>query len=138
MSTDGKALLHRWFEEVWNNGRSDLIDELMAPNCVIHGLGPGPMGPADFKSFYEAYRGAFPDVRIHIDQAVAEGDLVAVHWSGTGTHRGSTLGFPATDKRVRFNGMTMGRVANNQLVEGWNSFDQLGMLQQLGVVTMPS
>ena len=138
MSAAGKALVHRWFEDVWNNGRSDLIDELMAPHCVIHGLGPEGMGPAEFKSFHQAYRGAFPDVTIRIDQAVAEGDLVAVCWSGTGTHRGNTLGFAATDRQVRFTGMTMARVANNQLVEGWNSFDQLGMLQQLGVVSMTS
>ena len=77
MSAAGKALVHRWFEDVWSGGRSDLIDELMAPHCVIHGLGPETMGPAEFKSFYQAYRGAFPDVTIRIDQSVGEGDLVA-------------------------------------------------------------
>ena len=137
MAGDGKALVQRWFEDVWNNGRSDLIDQLMAPDCVIHGLGPQTMGPAEFKAFHEAYRGAFPDVTIRIDQSVAEGDLVAVCWTGTGTHRGDTLGFAATGKSVRFHGMTMARIAGNQLVEGWNSFDQMGMLQQLGVTSIP-
>jgi steroid delta-isomerase-like uncharacterized protein len=137
MSAAGKALVHRWFEDVWNGGRSDLIDELMAPHCVFHGLGPETMGPVEFKSFYHAYRGAFPDVTIRIEQSVGEENLVAVCWTGSGTHRGDTLGFPATGKSVRFHGMTMARIADNRLVEGWNSFDQLGMLQQLGVAAIP-
>src|SRR5262245_52342114 len=137
MSAAGKALVHRWFEDVWNNGQADVIDQLMAPHCVIHGLGPQTMGPAEFKSFYQAYREAFPDVRIHIDQTVGEDNLVAVCWTGTGTHRGDTLGFPATGRAVRFRGMTLARVADNQLIEGCNSFDQLGMLQQLGVTSIP-
>jgi steroid delta-isomerase-like uncharacterized protein len=136
MAAGGKALVRRWFDEVWNSGRASAIDELMAPHCVIHGLGPAGMSPSDFKMFHAAYRNAFPDVNITIDQVVAEGDLVSACWSGTGTHRGDGLGFPATDKRVRFAGMMMARVADGKLVEGWNSFDQFGMLQQIGVIPM--
>ena len=65
---------------------------------------------------------------------VAEGDIVAARWSGTGTHRGDGLGIPATHISVKFSGMTFARIQNGKLVEGWNVFDQLGMLQQLGVV----
>ncbi len=134
MSADGKALIQRWFEEVWNKGRAAAIDEMMAPQCLVHGLGPDQHGAAAFKLFHTAYRNAFPDITIQIDQAVAEGDMVAVCWSGTGTHRGDGLGFPATGKQARFTGMTMARIANGRFVEGWNNFDQLGMLQQLGVM----
>ena len=138
MSSDNKALIRRWFEEVWNQGRIETIDELMAPGCVVHGLGAGVLdGPAGFKPFHASYRNAFPDVRLTIDDIVGEGSIVAARWSGTGTHRGNGLGLPATDRTVTFSGMTFARVENGKLVEGWNVFDQLSMLQQLGVVAAP-
>ena len=138
MSSDNKALVRRWFEEVWNNGRVEAIDELMGPRCVVHGLGPGTMdGPAGFKPFHASYRDAFPDVTLTIDDIVGEGSIVAARWSGTGTHRGNGLGLPATDRAIRFTGMTFARVENGKIVEGWNNFDQLGMFQQLGAIAAP-
>jgi steroid delta-isomerase-like uncharacterized protein len=82
-------------------------------------------------------RNAFPDLMIKIDELVEEGDLVAFRWHCTATHRGDGLGFPATGRPVSFNGMGFIRVERGKLVEGWNNFDQLGMLQQLGVVNPP-
>ncbi len=64
-------------------------------------------------------------------------DIVAARWSGTGTHRGDGLGFPATGRQVRLSGMTFVRIQNGKLVEGWNVFDQLGMFQQLDIVKLP-
>jgi len=92
----------------------------------------------DHASFHAAYRDAFPDVKIEIEDMVAEGDKVAFRWSATATHRGNGLKFAATNKPVRFAGMGIIRVENGKLAEGWNIFDQLGMLQQLGVVTLPA
>jgi steroid delta-isomerase-like uncharacterized protein len=137
MSTENKALLRRWFEEVWNRGRVEAIDELLSSDAVIHGLGADTHGPDGFKPFHAAYRSAFPDVTLRIDEIVAEGNIVALRWSGTGTHRGTGLGFDATGRRVQFSGMVFARVENGRLVEGWNNFDQLGMLQQLGVPNVP-
>jgi steroid delta-isomerase-like uncharacterized protein len=134
MSNGNKALVQRWFEEVWNKGRADAVDELLAADSVVHGLGPDLHGPTGFKSFHSAYRNAFPNIAIRVDHFVAEGDMVAVHWSGTGTHLGDGLGFAATNKPVNFTGMVFIRVANGKLAEGWNVFDQLGMLQQIGLV----
>ena len=114
------------------------IDELLASHAVVHGLGADLRGPAGFRPFHSAYRDAFPDVMIQIDDIVAQGDIVAARWSGTGTHRGEGLGFAATGRQVHFNGMVFVRVERGKLVEGWNNFDQLGMLQQLGVVNLPS
>ena|SRR5688572_14961163 len=138
MSTDNKALVHRWFEEVWNKGRAQAIDEMMARGCVIHGLGPDLRGPDGFKPFHASYRDAFPDVTLNVDDIASEGSLVAARWSGTGTHRGNGLGFPQTGRSVNFTGMSFVRIENGKIVEGWNNFDQLGMLQQLGVVNLPS
>jgi steroid delta-isomerase-like uncharacterized protein len=137
MSAENKVLMRTWFEEVWNRGRASAIDELLTSQAVIHGLGPQPKDVAAFKQFHTMYRSAFPDVRIQVNDVIAEGDKVAVRWSGSGTHRGNDLGFPATGTAIEFTGMTIGRIENGKLVEGWNVFDQLGMLQQLGVVNLP-
>lgn len=138
MSIENKALVQRWFSEVWNEGRADAIDEMLADDAVIHGLGANLQGPAEFKRFHSAYRNAYPDVTIDVDDLVAEGDMVAVRWSAIGTHRGDGLGFPATGRRAQFTGMVFVRIKDGRLVEGWNNFDQLGMLQQLGIVSLPS
>ena len=138
MADQGAALVKRWFDEVWTQGKAASIEELMSPGCVVHGLAAGTLDKAGFKQFHAAYRNAFPDVRITVDQAVSEGDMVAVRWSGTGTHKGDGLGFPATNKRVEFTGMTFVRVQDGKLVEGWNNFDQLAMFTQLGIVHLPN
>jgi steroid delta-isomerase-like uncharacterized protein len=137
MSAENKTVVRRWFEEVWNEGRESAIDELMAPHAVFHGLGPAMHGPAAFKLFYAAYRQALPDVRIVVDDLIAEGDRVALRWTATATHRGDGLGIPATGREVRFSGMGFARVERGQLVEGFNTFDQLGLLTQLGAVQQP-
>ena len=137
MSLEDKALIRRWFEEVWNQGRVEAIDEMLAEHGVIHRLGDDLRGPSGFKPFHASYRNAFPDVSIHVEDVVSEDGLVAARWSAAGTHRGGGLGFEATGRPVRFHGMTLARVEQGKLVEGWNVFDQLGMLQQIGVVALP-
>lgn len=137
MSVENKALIRRWFEEVWNKGREAAIDELLAARAVVHGLGPDLQGPDGFKAFYRAYRNAFPDVKVQLEEIITQGDMVAARWSGTGTHQGNGLGFPATGKQVQLRGMVFARVENGKLAEGWNNFDELGMLQQLGIVNPP-
>jgi steroid delta-isomerase-like uncharacterized protein len=136
VSADNKVIARKWFEEVWNKGRAAAIDEMCTASVAVHGLGPDMQGTGAFKQFHTAYRDAFPDVAIHIDGLIAEGDMVAVRWSGTGTHRGGGLGFPPTGRAIRFTGMAFLRIENGKLVEGWNNFDQLGMFQQLGVVNL--
>ena len=134
MFEENKALVQRWFAEVWNHGSSDAVDQLMSADAVVHGLGEPMTGPEGFKRFHAAYREAFPDVQVEVQDLIAEGDKVAFRWIATATHRGGSLGFAATNRNVRFEGMGIIRVRRGKLVEGWNTFDQLGMLQQLGVV----
>src|SRR5262245_20197020 len=138
MSIENKALVRRWFDQVWNKGRAESIDELLSDRSVVHGLGNDLIGPAGFKPFHAAYRNAFPDLTLQIDRLVAEDDIVAVHWSALATHAGDGLGFAASGTKVKFTGMAFIRVEGNKLVEGWNNFDQLGLLQQIGVVTLPA
>ena len=134
---ENKALVQRWFDEVWNKGREAAIGEMLAPHGVVHGVGPDMIGPEGFKRFHTPYRTAFPDVNVAIDDMVAEGDRVAFRWTATATHKGRLLDFPPTGKRVVFEGMGIVRVDNGLVVEGWNVLDQLGLLRQLGVVNLP-
>jgi steroid delta-isomerase-like uncharacterized protein len=137
MSPDNKALARRWFEEVWNKGRVEAIDEMFASDGRAYGLGDQPLGPSDFKTFHAAYRKAFPDMRIHIDHVIAEGDLVAMRWTVAATHRGELMGLVATGKPSRFEGMSFLRIRDGKIIEGWNVFDQLSMFKQLGVTNIP-
>jgi steroid delta-isomerase-like uncharacterized protein len=138
MSSENKAIVRRWFEEVWNQGRVETIDELFAPHGVAHGLGDDLRGPDQFKPFHAAFRQAFPNIRIVLDQMIAEGDKVAYSWTAEGTHHGHLMNIAPTGRSSRFDGMGIVRVQNGQIIEGWNVFDQLTMFQQLGVVQMPA
>jgi steroid delta-isomerase-like uncharacterized protein len=133
MSIENKTLVQKWFEEVWNKGRASAIDEMLAGGALVHGLGADLSGPGEFKQFHAAYRNAFPDIALHVDEIVAEGDLVAARWSGSATHTGDGLGVPGTGKPVHLTGMVIVRVEQGKIAEGWNNFDQFGMLQQLGL-----
>jgi steroid delta-isomerase-like uncharacterized protein len=138
MSEENKALFRRWFEEVWNNGRSEAIDEMFAAEGIAHGLtdvsGAELRGPDHFREFHRSFREAFPDIRVTVEDVVAEGDRVAGRCSARGTHRAATLGFAATDRPVAFEGMCIARIRDGQIVEAWNNFDFLTMYQQLGVL----
>jgi steroid delta-isomerase-like uncharacterized protein len=138
MSEENKALFRRWFEEVWNQGRAEAIDELFAADGVAHGLagagGEEMRGPAGFREFHRSFREAFPDIRITVEDILAEGDKVAVRCAVRATHRTDSLGFAATDRPVDFEGMCIVRVRDGQIVEAWNSFDFMSMYQQLGVI----
>jgi predicted ester cyclase len=137
MSTTAETLIRQWFEELWNQGREDAIDRLLAPNGIAHGL-PTPdhqpiVGPAAFKPFYRQFRQAFPDIQISIERAVSSGDFAAVHCRVTGTHRGDAFG-PATLRPVEFEGMCIVRTSGGQIVEGWNTFDFMTCFQQIGLL----
>jgi steroid delta-isomerase-like uncharacterized protein len=135
------ALMRRWFREVWNEGRTQTIYDLLAPD----GIGMGELedgtplrGPAEFAAFAERIRGAFPDINIVVDDAFGVGDKVVARWSGTMTHRGDHLGMAATGKKVRVTGMSMARIKDNKIIEGWENWDQLGMMKQIGVYAAPA
>jgi predicted ester cyclase len=137
MSAENKALVRRWFDEVWNKRRTDAIAEMMAPDAVVHGLGPELRGPSGFKPFHASFCDAFPTLRVELDDLIAEGDRVACRFTASVVHGGNGLGFAATNLPARFSGMTIARVKDGKIVEGWNVLDQVGMLTQLGVMKAP-
>jgi steroid delta-isomerase-like uncharacterized protein len=138
MSEENKAVARRIIEEVWNKKNLDAIDELIAADYVDHTLPPGvPPGRDGAKAFIGMYVNAFPDVKITIEDMIAKGDKVAIRWSATGTHTGELMGIPATGKQITVTGLDITRFAGGKSVEFWGQFDQMGMMQQLGVIPTP-
>ncbi|MBI4788257.1 MAG: ester cyclase [Chloroflexi bacterium] len=140
MSTEqNKATLRRFYEEVFNQGKYSVLDEICVPNYVSHSPGNPPGIPNNrdgLRQIIMMYRNAVPDIHFTIEDIMAEGDKVVCRWSSTGTHKGELLGIPATNKRATVTGTDITRCENGKLAEGWGVFDQLGLLQQLGVIPM--
>ncbi len=132
MENVNKRLARRWFEEVWNQRQTNTIDELMTDDSVCHSASGTLRGPQEFKDRNHAvFLSAFPDMRITVEGVVGEGDDVVVRWVVTGTHGGDTLGFPATGRTVSFTGMTWIRFSHGKMVEGWDCWNQTGLIHSL-------
>ena len=138
MSAENKELIHRWFEEVWNKGREDAIDEMFAEEGIANGLadesGAPLRGPSDFKPFFRKFRSAFPDIEVTVEDTVAEGDRIAARCRVSGTHKGEGLGFAATNRPIEFTGICIVRIKDGKIIEAWNNFDFMGMFQQINAI----
>jgi|SRR5262245_6412206 len=137
MSEQNKALLKRWFEEVWNQGSNEAIDELLDDEVVIHGLagpdGKDVQGSGAFREFHRQFRGAFPDISITVEDVIAEGDRVVARCSVRGNHTGESLGIAASNSPIEFGGIAIVKIRDGKFVEAWNNFDFLTMNRQLGI-----
>jgi steroid delta-isomerase-like uncharacterized protein len=138
ISEQHKALMRRWFEEVWNKGRAEAIAEMLAEDAVVQGLSDDaaiPLrGPEGFLPFHAQFRDAFPNIEVVVEDQIAEGDLVATRCSVRGKHEGDSLGFKATQAPVEFTGMAITRIKDGKIVEAWNNFDFMKMYKQLGAI----
>ena len=119
MSTDeGKALIGRFYEQVWNQGNLHAIDEICAPGfCHYDGVGRDTHDLASFRQYVAATLAAFPDLSLSLGELIAEGDKVAVHWTLHGTHQGTCLGIAPTGKQVELEGVSIYRIAEGTIVE---------------------
>src|SRR5215207_3996021 len=133
---ENKALARRVLEEMFNKGNLDVADELLAPDYVDHdpAMPEDIHGPEGFKEYVGAYRSAFSDLHVEIEDQIAEGDKVVTRWTGTGTHDGELAGIPPTSNRVRFPGMEIVRISEGKLVEGWEGYDMMNLMRELGVM----
>lgn len=138
MSDENRALIHRWFEEVWNKGRAEAIDELFADDGIANGLadesGEPLRGPSGFKPFFQKFREAFPNIEVIVEDTIAEGDKVAARCRVRGTHKGASLGVAATNNEIEFTGITIARIKDGKIVEAWNNFDFLSMSRQINAI----
>ncbi len=136
MAEENKALVRRWFEDLFNEGNLDVADEIIAPNHLGHDptLPDLPIGPEGQKQLVNLYRSAFPDARITIEEQVAEGDTVVTRWTGRGTHQGELMGVAPTGNQVTVTGIDIAHISEGKVVETWTIYDALGMLQQIGAI----
>jgi steroid delta-isomerase-like uncharacterized protein len=128
-----KQMLRRFVEQVWNQGDLDAADKYFFPDMVDYGREP-IQGLDAFKELIRIFRVAAPDIRWQVDDLVAEGDRVVLRWTATGTHTGEYQGIPPSGKQIRVSGFGMNRIVDGRTIEHWRSFDELGMLQQMGVI----
>jgi steroid delta-isomerase-like uncharacterized protein len=138
MSEENKALVRREIEELFNHtGNLNVAEEVYAPDFVGH----DPTMPEDLhgmeaaRQFAEGMRSAFPDLTCTIEEQIAEGDKVVSRWRASGTHEGETeeLG-PPTGNRIEITGISLERISEGKVVESWDNYDAMGMMQQLGHV----
>ena len=136
MSEVNKNVVRRLFEEFWNKGNLSVADELFARNYTHHDPSTPDfgLGPESEKKRATLYRTAFPDVRLVIEDIISEGETVMTRWSCRGTHKGDLSGIAPTGKPFTISGVSIARLANGKMAEGWVNWDALGLMQQLGVV----
>jgi steroid delta-isomerase-like uncharacterized protein len=133
MAGQNAALVRRWFEEVWNQGRMETVDELLAPDAVLN-TEPGLTfkGPADFKAFFDKIRATFSNMRLEVKETIEEGDRVAVRWVVKLTHSGGHwAGIAPQNKDAEVSGISIAHIRNGRIVAGWDNWDAAGLTQQL-------
>ena len=136
MAQENSILIRRWFDEVWNRGRMEAIDEMASPDVIGHGQAQHAtdIGLKEFKLFAASLRSAFPDMKVTIDYIIEQDDKVVARWTATMTHKGEFLGIAPTGKRATITGTSTQRISGGKIVEGWDNWDQLGLLVQIGAV----
>ena len=131
MTEQDRNLGARWFEEVWNKKRRDAIAEMLSPDGVLYDGANKSIGPDGFYPFFDRIHNTFTDIRATVHDTIAEGDKVCFRWSFEGTHSGDGLGMPATNRRVATTGMGIIRVKDSKMIEAWQNWDMLGLLEQI-------
>ena len=139
MSVQNKTAMRRIYEEVWNQGNYEALDEIVSPDYVGHLPTPpgAPSGREGLRWLIQMYRTAFPDIYVQVEDQIAEGDKVLTRITIQGTHQGQFINISPTNKETTVTALVVTRFKNGQNVEGWAELDRLGLMQQLGVVPVP-
>ncbi len=134
MEEDNKAVVRRFYEEVFNQGHEEVIDEIISPDYIDYGHEPPGKGPEGAKQDYRGATSVFSNTHYTIDELIGTGDRVIVRWTGTYIHSGDFAGIKATGKSVSLTGISIYRASNGQIQETRNAVNWLGLLQQLGAI----
>jgi steroid delta-isomerase-like uncharacterized protein len=135
MSEDNKALARSSWEEIVNKQNPQAIEEVYAPNFVWHEPDQDIQGYEQAKQFVSAFFKGFPDINISVEDVIAEGDKAVTRYTIRGTHQGETEEFgPPTEKQMELKGITVHRIEDGKIVEEWEAYDNLSVMQQLGLV----
>jgi steroid delta-isomerase-like uncharacterized protein len=131
---DYKEMAQRWYSEVMSEGKTEVIDELCAPDFLDHDPLPGSTADlAGLKDFVAQIRAAFPDMQVTADDIVAEGDRLAVRSTMRGTHEGDFMGIPGSGKKVEVSNYDFVRFENDQAAEHWGVIDSAALMEQIGM-----
>jgi steroid delta-isomerase-like uncharacterized protein len=133
LQEQNKAIAKRAFEEILSKGRLELAEQLYAKDFVNHGIHRDIKLDED-QAALKGWHEAFPDMSIVPEKLIAEGDLVTIYWIARGTNTGTGNGLPATGKKAELAGITIWRIVDGKIKEEWSAFDQLWMMQQLGLL----
>jgi steroid delta-isomerase-like uncharacterized protein len=131
------ALLRRWFDEVWNKGNEAAIDELFPEDSIMWGVSRPDVsskGPGEFKHFYANMHLTFSDMHIDLEEVIEQGDTAFTRFAVTAHHGGDGLGVAPTNKSISLKGMCCLRAKDGKIIEGWNVWDQVGLLRELGLL----
>ena len=139
MPRENKELVRQAIDEIWNGGKYDIVEDFVSNDFVIYGSrSTGEIhGPSGVEAYFGMLRTAFPDLHFTVQDQIAEGDRVVTRWVARGTHTGELQGIPPTGKECTSSGIDIDRIVNGKVVECWALFDELGLMQQLGVVPEP-
>jgi steroid delta-isomerase-like uncharacterized protein len=132
--SENKALVRRFYEEAWGQGKLDVIDEVFANDYVRHDLRPTQAlpGPQGQKRITADFRAAFPNLRFEVEILIAEDEFLAARWTATGTHSGRWGTVEPTGRRATLSGVNIFRFEQGKVAELWNHRDDLGLMEQLG------
>ena len=136
---ENKALARREVEEIFSEGKLDVADEIYTSDFVDYDLVlPQTMnGPEEMKEYVRMYRSAFPDLRVILEEQVAEGNKVVNRWTARGTHQGEYMGISSTGKEVEFAGMHVSRIdEEGKIAENWEVYDLMGLMRQIGAAQL--
>ena len=133
LQEQNKAIARRAFEEILSRGRYELAEQLYAKDFINHGLHSNASLEED-QTALKGWHQAFSNIAIVPEKLIAEDDLVTIYWIARGTNTGTGNGLPATGKKVELAGITIWRIVDNKIKEEWSAFDQLSMMQQLGLL----
>ncbi len=138
MSADqNKKLVQRLFDEGMSLKNLNVADEILDASYTNSNF-PGAVGPEGFKQVMTGFLTAFPNMKLHVEEIIAEGNTVATRGYFTGTHDGDFMGIPASGKNVKTNYMDFFHFANGKCVENWVQMDMVGLMQQIGAMPEPA
>ena len=130
-----KVAAQNFIEKGLNQKDMSAFEAYFSPDLIDHALPPGlPSGLEGRKMFASALLAAFPDLHVHVEDLVTDGEKIVTRYSVHGTHKGELMGIPPTGKAVSIGGIAIDRFENGQSIEHWEFYDQMGMMQQLGVI----
>lgn len=140
MAQENKALIKKVIQ-LWSKGNAEGIDEIYAPNCIIHeryhpSSPQTSKGIQAWKKMMSELREAFPDLQDSIEDQIAEGNKVVTRFTSRGTHKGNFFGFEPTHKKVTWTGISIDKIENGKIVETWINWDMYGLLEQIQAISI--